>query len=392
MENYDGINVFLIGAGASVSAGIPVLRKFIEAMYFLEARGGSEGKKIGKEELYVLSEALKIRNNLGRFHRGALFDDWNIEDILSLLNFENMISGKSVRKDIDKMTEAISLTIELSNQIHFSGKYDNRRHEGGQYHRRFWNALVPIIKNSGIIPIITFNYDLSFERALFMNLVGTVYNSAQQFGYNQVRIDYGFSNRQCPCFSVKNTRWNTADYFDRTEEGISLTPVSKDNLSYSETILTIELLKLHGSINFPSNAKTSIVPFNPVTNPLILPPIFSKTTSPVASVWARALSRLRSARRVIIIGYSMPQTDVYMSYFLKSALGPNERLERVIVIDPCLSNNTAEADAMRHRYLNCFAQQLENRLEFNPSSVPDGKFETFIKALELNPYSLLFQI
>jgi hypothetical protein len=96
-------------------------------MYFLEARGGSEGKKIGKEELYVLSEALKIRNNLGRFHRGALFDDWNIEDILSLLNFENMISGKSVRKDIDKMTEAISLTIELSNQIHFSGKYDNRR-------------------------------------------------------------------------------------------------------------------------------------------------------------------------------------------------------------------------------------------------------------------------
>ena len=61
-----------------------------------------------------------------------------------------------------------------------------------------------------------------------------------------------------------------------------------------------------------------------------------------------------------------------------------------IVIEPFLSEHSAESDAMRQRFLECFALQLERRLEFNPGPVDDGLFETFVCALESDHSTLLF--
>lgn len=106
-------------------------------------------------------------------------------------------------------------------------------------------------------------------------------------------------------------------------------------------------------------------------------------------MWKVALDRLRSAKNIVIVGYSLPETDVYMQYFLKTAVGPNVNLNRVYVFDPVLFFENEHTQAMKARYESCFAPQLRNRLIFQPdvsmrgwgiSSQP-GTFSHFVELL-----------
>ena len=91
------------------------------------------------------------------------------------------------------------------------------------------------------------------------------------------------------------------------------------------------------------------------------------------------MDRLRNAKNVIIVGYSLPQTDIYMQYFIKTALGPNKDLNRIFVFDPVLFQDDQRANTMIERYESCFSPQLQSRIVFKPSTSwrsPSGEFPT----------------
>ncbi|HKT68402.1 MAG TPA: hypothetical protein VJP83_03145, partial [Terriglobales bacterium] len=141
-------------------------------------------------------------------------------------------------------------------------------------------------------------------------------------------------------------------------------------------VLDIELLKLHGSLNFPAprqKKESSEIRFNTtdaLPSPLILPPIFNKqSTESQRHIWSTALQRLRSAKNIVIVGYSLPRTDIYMQYFLKSALGPNGDLNRIFVFDPAMYSDGESAKEMKSRYQDCFSPQLKSRIHFKPDEV-----------------------
>jgi hypothetical protein len=162
----------------------------------------------------------------------------------------------------------------------------------------------------------------------------------------------------------------------------------------------IPYFKLHGSLNWSPDdllGSPKTEPTMVVENPLILPPVFNKmNTSKIDIVWTRALEVLRSATNIIIVGYSLPKTDIYMQYFLKSAVGPNSNLQKIIVFDPVLFEKSTETDEMQKRYRECFSPQFSSRVIFtpvggvNPSSPDIGKFEQFVSILQSNPNSLFF--
>jgi hypothetical protein len=159
--------------------------------------------------------------------------------------------------------------------------------------------------------------------------------------------------------------------------------------------LRIEILKLHGSLNFPiTKTKESLSLVHPVDKPFILPPIINKMSSAksITNMWATALKKLRSAKNVIIVGYSLPRTDIYMQYFLKTALGPNLNLNRIFVFDPVLHKNDSTSKEMMDRYASCFSPQLQDRIFFKPSKksggVIYGSFAHFVVAL--NRRNILF--
>ena len=106
--SYD--NVILFGAGASFDAKIPLLKDFVDAMWNFAIRGKSSNGPLSEEDKKLFNEAIKIRDDLERYHSRANFNIKNLEDILSLLSFEALAAGETTRK-YDAWVKAISKTI-----------------------------------------------------------------------------------------------------------------------------------------------------------------------------------------------------------------------------------------------------------------------------------------
>jgi len=69
---------------------------------------------------------------------------------------------------------------------------------------------------------------------------------------------------------------------------------------------------------------------------LILPPTWNKTDhrEHVLEIWKESYRELANARRIIIIGYSFPETDIFFRHLLGVSLSQNKKLEKFIVVDP----------------------------------------------------------
>jgi len=375
MEGSD--NVIILGAGASADAGIPLLRHFINTMWECSVRKQIYGAAIPDNDCCILQEAIDIKNELDTYHGRALFDDRNIEDILSILSFNETRGTKADKTRLHCFIRAISKTIELTCNV----KYENNgsiQDIGSKQYRRFWINLLNWYKTKRTFPtIINFNYDLVLERSLFQVLTNTIFR-ARDLPFSGININYGYRNSFENKFQIKEKRYGK----EAKQEG---TTIQKRNV---ENCLDIEILKLHGSLNFyrERNRPQSSL-FEALDDPCILPPVVNKFSygKAIDKIWSVALNRLRNAKNVIIVGYSLPKTDIYMQYFLKTALGPNLSLNNIFVFDPVLYKDNEDTRAIIERYGSCFSPQFQRRIVFQPSipwGSPSGEYptkDTFIK-------------
>lgn len=102
----------------------------------------------------------------------------------------------------------------------------------------------------------------------------------------------------------------------------------------------------HTAINCRSQQRLIVPPT------VIKPSLLDSGTSARASVlrdqWVGAADALSTADVIWFIGYSFPDTDTFMRFFLGASLFRNTRLRQVFVIDPNMS-------ALRHRASPLFA-------------------------------------
>ena len=395
-------NVIILGAGFSYDAGIPMLNNFIERMWEYSIRGVAGGFKLTSEDKIILSEALEIRSEMDGYHGRVAFDDRNIEDILSMLAFNLLGGGASDRNKLKAFTNAISKTIELACNVKHPGIPTGPRpqytaiSDGSEIYRRFWKAMFEWHKCGQPLPtIITFNYDLVLERALLQVLTNKYYNHHDNpVPFRNISLDYQYKQFPQQNYDVNYIRYGDFD----SKEGTCL---NHSNTEDHHNSAHIELLKLHGSLNFP-NAKPksddelpSIT--NVIENPYILPPVSNKQSNGSGNQsWKTALQRLREAKNVVFVGYSLPKTDMYMQFFLKAALGPNQELNKLFVFDPTLWDDSVASNDMKKRYEMCFSEQLRPRIVFKPElshpsySSFSGTTEHFVNIMENNPSSILF--
>jgi len=379
-------NVIILGAGASSEAGIPLMAGFVEKMWEFAVRKQVNDKPMLPDDIDTFQKAIEIKNELDSYHGRAMFDDRNLEDILSILSFNEIHSSKTSKNRLFWFTKAISLTIEMTCRVKHDGENNIQNLDYSQYRDFWWKLFNFCTRNHKKIPtVISLNYDLVLERALFHFLIGTILPSIKP-PIQGIAIDYHYDPVGDFQYIIKNTKYQTM-FGD--EEGTMLERGATDNP------LRIEILKLHGSLNFPrmkTNEPLSLV--HSVDTPFILPPIINKMSSAksINKMWATALQRLRTAKNVIIVGYSLPRTDIYMQYFLKTALGPNLNLNRIYVFDPVLFKDDTKSKEMMDRYANCFSPQLQNRIVFRPGRLVDksndGTFKHFVN--DLGYYDILF--
>lgn len=368
----DSDNVIIMGAGSSCDAGIPLMDDFVQTMWEIAIRGSIKGESISDEDREIFREAMEIKDTLDVYHGRALFDDRNLEDILSILSFNDMKIEGNGKKQLRAFVRAISKTIELTCRIKAQ---PNRTIPDGpeMNYTRFWKYLFSWYESESRFPtIITFNYDLVLERSLWRILNGPILKKTE-VPFSSINVRYFHKYHDQNLFNVKFAEYDTVK--DDNKYGICL------ESGEGENPLPIEILKLHGSLNFPTSKSDDLSLVKPQDEPLILPPIINKMSAAeeINEVWIQAMDRLRNAKNVIIVGYSLPQTDIYMQYFIKTALGPNKNLNRIYVFDPVLFQDDQRANTMIERYESCFSPQLQSRIVFKPSTSwhsPSGEFPT----------------
>ncbi|MDN3639187.1 hypothetical protein QWY82_10230 [Simiduia curdlanivorans] len=392
-------NVIILGAGFSYDAGIPLLGGFIERMWECATRKTIEGKPIRPEILKTLNEALEIRRELDNYHGRVVFDDRNIEDILSMLAFNILGGGKADSNKFKIFTKAISETIELACNVKHTGYRSDGRYtaikEGDKVYREFWQGIFKWYKKTGSIPtIISFNYDLVLERSLMQILISDEnFNPYENpLPFNGVTLDYCYKHFPSKSYLVEYANYNSPRQSQSTGTIISQ-PAGLD----IEKFCKINILKLHGSLNFPTDSKKTASLVTPIDQPYILPPVSNKHSNGAGSQsWKSALNCLREAKNVTFVGYSLPKTDMYMQFFLKAALGPNQDLNKINIFDPVLSKDNQVSLDMKNRFQSCFSEQIRPRLNFNPgqseygSKNEQGTTKKFVDILNHTPELILF--
>ena len=364
---------------------------------------GKAKEPLDETDKRLFASAMQIREEIDSYHGRAAFNDRNIEDLLSILSF-NVIGGdKRDKAKLATMSRAIARTIELLCSVKHPGINFDRNSvvsDGPDLYRTFWNSLFKAVSAGHKIPtIITFNYDLVLERSLLQNLIGTSYGSSKRLPFQRFRIDYHYSLLETRTYDIRYTTFESwGSHSRKVEEGAV---IGLENAALQIPTTSIEILKLHGSLNFPKKlTKLTLNSIDTtlshaVEDPFILPPVFNKSSGDVAeSMWSIAIERIRSAKNIVIVGYSLPATDIYMQYFLKAGVGPNRNLSKIVVFDPVLFSASPACEEMKLRYGSCFAPQLQDRIDFQPKTknehTPAGTAEAMIKILANNPETLLF--
>jgi hypothetical protein len=167
--------------------------------------------------------------------------------------------------------------------------------------------------------VITFNYDLVIEDALFAENIAPDYGFKEQ---GDEILAYGESHRQLLLKLHGSINWRT--------DGSGKT-----------TALCHQ--KLHPLLKLPGNQDESLT---------LIPPSWDKAASTKATreIWMRAVKELSEARQIAIIGYSLPVSDVFFKHLLAISLGRNEVLSVIAVINP--------SEEVEERYESLFTRPM----------------------------------
>lgn len=343
--------VLFLGAGFSRAWGLPVMQEF-----FQYANDSTHLKEDDKNFLRELRRESSNANN------AIVVRYDNLEEILSYCLASTSFNAGYPNKEISDYDKLCHILQEVYRHI------DNKINDKYKQHFGRLRRLFGMGKNetgyAKDISIITTNYDVMLEYSL------------ARFGWHC----------NIPC------EWD------------ELTTRHSTNILYSTNKSGPLLCKLHGSLNWFSpednkniikvensiqsgeyfdSYKKGLIPislprvclneYNPIGTPLIIPPtLFKMQTDPrFSEIWSAAGKALNSADKLVFIGFSFPDSDIYIKYFLAANLSDNVDLRPIEIIDPKASEICKKLKDSN------FGPDIKNRL-----TPIDGKWE------ELN-YSIL---
>lgn len=310
--------VVLVGAGFSCPFGYPVMRSFFDE--------ANRRKELADQDRTFLRELRKRANEKEGMYTG---DRADLEHVLSFATMD--FAG--VKAATNGVTEAARLRTILAKVFGPSGDGQSLFGIAGAL-RNFLGQFLPLPGER--LVFITTNYDCLLEYGLWQ--VGTP--AYLPFDYEHIEQRGGL---------------------------------------YDQNNQKVVLCKLHGSVNWFRDSQGSMVVDSQIRNcvfidaahkphdmplpaammnnplvqdPLIVPPTYFKQVvhPAIENCWSTASTALRSADRVVVVGYSFPETDTHMKYFLAAALADNTDLSALVYIDPMADQHVAKMRAPANRY------------------------------------------
>jgi hypothetical protein len=345
-------NVYVIGAGFSKEAGLPVVSEF-----FNRTRDSVQWLRDNHymREADAVQRVLAFRLKAAAAALRVELDVENIEQLFSLVAAQ-AAAGDLLTTDV---TLAIAATLEFARrvsrhrvvQIHVPPgvtpplKWRKKEDQSAFLNTSAYEVITGVMAGHWTEKlwdtrdtILSFNYDLTIEEAL------------RGLG---ISFNYGLSDSSV----------------HRNESGHD--PESK-----------LLFLKLHGSMNWSicHEREENLGDWSSVDlyqdfkslsdarqEPLLIPPTWRKVAfGAVSEVWEKAVEALVTATRIIIVGYSMPIIDQHFKYLLAAGLQRNISLRNIIIANPALGSNHKDYQALRARTFEVFKLEMESRGMIDP--------------------------
>ena len=332
--------VYFLGAGFSQPRGLPVMSDFIDK--------SKELRRVNPEKYGyfadVLSQIADIAIVLNYFEA----DLHNIEEILSILEMSGELKpqpeegespSKSFREYIANVISAYTPEITTSSKLHKVTNWDSYIFGESDVKWNYYGRFVASLHN-----LIIGAY---LERAESHFRCKRAHNAETR--YDVISLNYD-------CVLEKICEFLNAQYqmeyplrFQRTESDKSATELGLPWLA-----------KLHGSVDSLDD---------------IIPPTWNKALIPesIQEQWKTAYHLLSQADHIRVLGYSLPTSDAYVQYLLKSSLIRAERetfapIKTFHVI-------TKDSDGKTRR-------RYEGLVKFRGFQFVDGEIEQYLQCIE----------
>jgi hypothetical protein len=75
-------------------------------------------------------------------------------------------------------------------------------------------------------------------------------------------------------------------------------------------------------------------------------------------VWSQAIEKLKTATRIIVIGYSLPPTDAHFRFLLAAGLQENISLNKIVFVNPGLKEGDPNKLLLEERIFGVFRKEL----------------------------------
>lgn len=333
VEFHTDHNVYILGAGFSMAAGLPSLAGFLQAMRETRVAIGNDQARTREAE--AIDAVLRFRQSAAAASERIGIKLDNIEELLGFASAWPPESGNDIMghdlpiaiattlAECGQRAPAHSMRIEIPTNGSWVTPSTWKQEDGGlRVITPLYDLYTALMtgfldkRASQRNTIITFNYDTLVEHAL---------------SHLPLKFSYGFGDySQGAAFKIGLEKPKTL-------------PVGWNDETQDDDL---HLLKLHGSINWAVSKSNDDHILHTVYDdysgiladnrwPLLEPPMWNKSFPDLLRVvWNKAVERLRTATRVIIIGYSCPPADQHFRFLLAAGLHRNISLTQLFIVNP----------------------------------------------------------
>lgn len=316
--------VFILGAGASRQAGAPLMANFLDVANDLLRAGRVDESKTSFERVFAAIGGLQA------VHSKAQLDLNNIEAIFTALELGKVIQRlpgtevSEIPQTIADLKEVIVKTLETTlpfptrkNWIGVPKPYDD--------FAKAINYLRADAFPTQTSSVITFNYDLAADIALYREGLGPNY-IIEPAPSSREAIDllklHGSLNWATETESRKIRPLHLDRYFQKysingfQEHGEIRMPIGSQLVEY-----------------FSRHAQPSVAV---EAEPVIVPPSWNKADyhQALSNVWAAAAKHLSEAEHIFVMGYSLPETDSFFRHLFALGSVGKTALRRLVVFNP----------------------------------------------------------
>lgn len=329
--------VYVLGAGASKHAGAPLMNDFLDTARRLWS-GGQFDQSSRKEAFEAVFDGI---STLQHVHSKAQLDIHNVESVFFAFEMASTLlrygdyNENDILTLVNSMKTVISATLEKTVQFPVIKREGREAITPPDRYRRLAQQVDELRGTRGgnrSVSILTFNYDLALDYALHWNgaRINYALTGGPDTGLPLLKLHGSLNWGECQeCGDI--VPWAMGDCLSYFKSGIrrQLTGESPPyiDLPVAESITRLE------------HCDQSVE-----EEPFVVPPTWNKIEGHkmLQSVWQRAASELSDAETIIVIGYSLPSSDLFFRYLYALGTVGKKPLRRFWVFNPDKSNQVHE--------------------------------------------------